>query len=136
VRGRLALLANSSVAESPGWPGLDQREAPARVSELASHSESPKTERKTTEPQQHEITLATPLYLIVQVGNPRVERDLVMDRGCEKIEPGGPGPYERQFSTVSPGTAWKSLSIETTTQFPSDLATAAIITSMLPIGRP
>src|SRR5258708_7539951 len=49
------------------------------------HSESPKTERKATEDTQHEITLATPLHLSVQVGNPRVELLLVMSAAAHAI---------------------------------------------------
>src|SRR5258708_34249412 len=53
------------------------------------HSESPKTERKATEDHQHEITLATPLHLSVQAGNPRVELPPGMRAAAHPI--GDPG---------------------------------------------
>jgi hypothetical protein len=44
--------------------------------------------------------------------------------------------YERQSSTLNPGTARKSESVETTVQLPSVIAIDAIIMSTMPIGRP
>jgi len=44
--------------------------------------------------------------------------------------------YTTQFSTVSPGTAVRSLSADTTVQFPSDRAMAARRISAVCIGRP
>jgi hypothetical protein len=48
-------------------------------------SESPKTERNAKEEPLHEITLATPLHLLVQVGSPRVEIHLVMGAAAHAI---------------------------------------------------
>ena len=68
-----------------GLPVVKVREMPLAswgllmgMSRASDHSESPETERKATEPHEHEVTLATPLHLLVQVGNPRVEVRLVM----------------------------------------------------------
>src|SRR5262245_55009224 len=84
-------------------PGTDERESASaealcelrtarrlsrpfrRATPPIDHSESPETERKATEPHQHEITLATPLYLRVHVGNPRVEFRLVMGAAAYAI---------------------------------------------------
>ena len=44
--------------------------------------------------------------------------------------------YARQLTTLSPGMARRSLSLETTVQLPNVIAMAAIIISTTPTGRP
>ena len=55
--------------------------------------------------------------------------------GLRKLSPQC-GAQEAQFSTASPGTAERSVSIVTTVQLPKVSAMAAIIMSFWPMGRP